>query len=1740
MIKRLLYIFLLASSTLMAQSGTNKWIDYTKPYFKFPVLEDGMYKITKAAFANAGLLAISTEKIQVFARGEEQYIYVEDGGDQQFDDGDYILVYGKKNDGYFDNQLYDTAVDNPNPYYSLYNDTIYYFVTYSNSTNTKRYDQDIDNNFGAHSPSPYFTFTDYKSYHSQYSGGTTNSVKTYYPKYTRGEGWVGPSIRFHGDNVFLDSIETPHYNSAGGLPTFELTVSGLTNDPSLIGDHTFKLYYNDILQVDSTYEGHHSLSLNYTIPANKWGSRSRIKLVADPTTSYSEDRSAVGYIKVTYPRSFNMENATSMFMKVYNGTNKALLEISNFNAQNSEAYLFDLTNHLKISILKSGNLYKALVPNTVANSKDCFLTSDAACITINSLEPVNGTSKFFTNYKDSSLTHFNYDYYIISTKEFSAETQAYKTYRNSSGYKATVVDVDELYLQYADGIKKHPLAIRNFAKDMVKNWGIAPPKYFFLVGKSVQPGHPDNVNNSNSISLSSRQNAANYALNKVPTYGHPGSDVYLTSQISDTAHYESEIPIGRISVTTGAEVLEYLAKVKEYETAPTAFWMKRVMHFGGGNDIGQGNTFAAYLNEFKATIEDTLYGGKVNTYLKNTTDPLQMNLSDSIRANINDGTSLMTFFGHAYGTGFDQNIDGPSAYNNQGKYPLILANSCLIGNIHLPTTNSGSEQWVFEPQKGAIGFLASVSLGIPDQLHAYSGFFYKNLSLKHYGEGLGNLVRHTVIDVQNTDKVFGYTTAAIQDVCMLMTLHADPAIVLNTHAKPDYTIYGPNGLSQPMVTINPIQVSTQDEKFTITAVISNIGKAIGDSIDIRLIRKFPTGSQDSIYIQRIAGVRFQSTVTFTLPVDILNGVGINHFTLDVDCYYKVDELDDVSNNTYSFDLNIKSADISPIYPYNYAIVPTKATPLKASTSDPLAISRKYVFQIDTCKNFNSPSLYTTSITSGGGVVELDPTQDPALYLFYNKFPTVTTLAAPTVFFWRVSLDSSYTHAFNWKNSSFQYVQNKSGWGQAHFQQWEENNFNFLSANPVSRKFSFLNHVRELYVQTSGYAGSTGYVSNLWRLDGSLKGYWKWSYDNDARSTTNLLQVAVIDHTTLEPWEVNFTPDYNQINSKGEDLLNAPPYGQYTYWYQTACNDQGPKGNYFDGINDLIDAAQDSDYIAIYTYRQSNFKDLFNNRGAEGAKFKVNMQDLGADVDSLSKFATNCEAYPYIIIAQKGNPSFAKQTWGINDYTEISVTADLQNFLKTGSVKSSLIGPSKGWNAFYWEANTDEAGNYKDTLRVNVYGVDNNSNEVLIHSYIGAQGSDLKFDTIANAATYQFIRLEAFLIDDSLHTPYQLKRWQIVFDEIPELALNAKVNYTINADSLQEGNNLRVTIAITNTSTANADSVQVVYWFVNNNTTKGLTYRMLPPLAAGQTYIDTFYVNTMGINGDNRFWYEVNPYTGPKPWQIEQYHFNNILDLPFKVYPDKQNPLLDVAFDGIHILNGDIVKPHPHVSIALKDENPYLLLDQKGLFTIKINRLTSGGLVDSTYTLDTTQYQLVKAGTANDNRCVITFDGDFWKAGKYELIVKAIDRSANKSGDGDGTSEYRIQFEVVLKSTITEVLNWPNPFTTSTQFVFTLTGSEIPDDFRIEIMNISGKIVKQITKEDIGPINIGRNITQYKWNGTDDFGDPLGNGVYLYRVVARINGQNIEKREVNISTDSGPGTLESEYFKQGWGKLYIMR
>ncbi len=325
-----------------------------------------------------------------------------------------------------------------------------------------------------------------------------------------------------------------------------------------------------------------------------------------------------------------------------------------------------------------------------------------------------------------------------------------------------------------------------------------------------------------------------------------------------------------------------------------------------------------------------------------------------------------------------------------------------------------------------------------------------------------------------------------------------------------------------------------------------------------------------------------------------------------------------------------------------------------------------------------------------------------------------------------------------------------------------------------------------------------------------------------------------------------------------------------------------------------------------------------------------------------------------------------------------------------------------------------------------------------------------------------------------------------------------------------------------------DSVLVRYFLINNQNivVPVADKRMRAHPASDVLLLDTLKLSTLGLAGLNSLWVEINPKdstTGIYD-QLEQHHFNNFAHIFFYVQSDVTNPVLDVTFDGVHIMDGDIVSAKPEILVRLKDENQFLEMNDPSNFELYLTKPNSEihKIIPIHYN-DSIQWVPAELP---DNSCEIKFQPNFVQDGVYKLKVRAWDASQNKSGKND----YDITFEVVNKASVTEVFNYPNPFSTSTRFVFELTGSEVPDHFEIQILTVTGKLVKVITQDDIGNLHIGRNITDYAWDGTDMYGDPLGNGIYFYRVITRLNGETIDKRV----------TGAEQYFRKGFGKMYLMR
>ncbi|HIE15902.1 MAG TPA: hypothetical protein EYP69_03145 [Bacteroidales bacterium] len=1607
---QLTLLIILSNFHISAQTYGNEWIDYNQTYFKIAVYKKGIYKITKQMLDQSGFptTTINPKNIQLFYRGEEQPIYIKGEDDFIFDANDYILFYGVPNDGWLDSAMFEHPEEQTNPYYSLINDTATYFLTWKTDTSVKkRFLIDNDTSFSAFSSATYCTTEQINNYTGSYYFGSDLA------NYASGEGWFDSQTFSNATSTKTIDLNGLYNNN--GTVNFEICVVGVPNSDVVSGVwHELLIDINSINYVDTIFNGYEIIRENINIPANQLAIPVSVNLTSAFNGSVA-DRQTLAYIKVTYPHNFDIYGQQVFSFTINNATvqNKNKLIFSNFGGGN-QSWLFDLTNAIMVPV----NSGQALLPNGV-EPHYCYLTSDDAIEEVQSLSKVTFT--------DFSVTEKNSDYIIITNKKIWQGATDYSNYREASGYSVLLVDVDELYDQFAYGIKKHSLSIRNFINYIINQYD-SIPKAMFLLGKSIH-------------TYLMRHDATYYEQCLVPTYGDPASDNLFTAGLNGT-YYDLAIPIGRLSATTNDEVEVYLQKVIAYENNVPDAWMKYILHFGGGSDAAQQAQFAGFLSDYEHIIEDTLFGGFVSTFLKNSSQPMQITETDSIANLINNGISLMTFFGHGSTSGFDQNIDLPDAFNNYNKYPFILTGSCFAGDIHLPLPKHLSEDWILIQNKGAIGFWATASQGYINPLNTILTEIYKQITYKNYHKTIGKQIQETFTSVTDIHDL--YLLKTVWDY----TLHGDPAIVINSFTKPDLTINSAD------ITLIPDYVSSLIDSFDVRVIVTNIGMTTTDTFVVELQRTYSDGNTD-IAQKILAGCNFKDTILVRLPVSTINGTGINSLCVVVDIMNQIDELNE-NNNDACIDFYVHSTDIYPVYPYEYAIYPNDTVTLKASSGDPFMQEEDIIFQLDTSDSY-SPPLFETTITTTGGVI---------------SWHLPLTMTDSMVYYWRVG--KLGTNHYN--ESSFIYIPDKTGWSQAHFFQFKNNDFQFIDYNRFGRSFDFISTPKLLHAHNIGSVGSADFLNVKYDIDGN--GDYSCCGANDA------IILAVFDSLTLEPW----TSDMQDFGHR--DYPKCYSRSRPDYYFVFSTDSQS-----LENMASFINAVPDSNYLLAMSWRNGHFQSWPENA-------YLSFENLGA-----SNIRFIQDNIPYIFFAQKGNVTSAHWQEGTNA-TDI---VDLYQYLPTnfyyGNINSVKIGPSIHWNSFHWREHSEENPT-NDSVFVEIKGLDLSGNETILMPHISIDSLDIyNLSDSIDALQYPYLKLRFFTFDDSTRSASQIDRWQLIYDEVPETAINPKKGFYLSEDTVSEGNLIYFAVATENISPYDMDSLLVAYWLLDaSNSIHLLELKRLPPHPSGSILIDTIAVNTLNFKGRNRLRVEynpVNPFTGTYD-QLEQYHFNNIAEIHFTVEKDITNPILDVSFDGRHILDGEIVSAKPIISIKLKDENKYLLLNDTSLFAVYLTSL-SDMMEERIYFRDSLGNKIMDffPATTPENSCEIIFQPHL-SNGMYALRVQAKDISDNESGDND----YYITFKVVTSPSITNVYTYPNPFSTGTHFVFNLTGTEVPQQFYIRIFSATGKLVKTINLNKVENIHIGPNYTDYMWDGTNDQGGKVNPGLYIYQITVKLNGENL--------------------------------
>lgn len=1655
--KRLVsYILLLFTLPLAAQINGNEWIDYSRPHYKFPITETGIYRITYQDLqaANIPLATIQPNDFRIFARGQEIPIYIPNAADNSFDNGDFIEFYARGNDGWLDTALYGSRAQQPNPYYSLINDTIFYFLSWRSGAN-QRYQEFNDIGFGNYFSASYVWKEAVTSFNNLYYDGEPSSGGATSPYYTPEEGWMGPVLNL-GQSRNLSISMLGHIN--GGPPvTLEAKVAGASN-PSQNPDHHVQFQASSFT-LDTVFEGYQLIEINRQVSSvHFFDGINTIAFKSIDDLNADVERTAPAYLKITYPRRLNFSNLNELefWVEDNQSQNASLLEVTAF-VGGSQPVLYDLTNRKRIRVVQTLQNYKAIVPNS-GGLKKCILLNPNQVKSISPLQPVSSTARF-TNYA-ASITDSTF--LILTHPQLYAEATTYAAYRRSQGRTVEIVEVTNLYDQYAYGIPAHPLALRNFVQEGLTSWPF-PPTHALLLGKSVG-------------AKAHRKSTSAQAANLVPTMGNPPADNMLFAGLNDNAIVPA-VPLGRVSARNPNEVDIYLDKLIEYETAPRADWMKEALHFAGGRYEGEANIYEGYLNSYQQDFEGPFYGGRVRLFRKSSSAPFQTSLADSVRSLINGGVSLMTFFGHASANdGFDISIDTPDKLQNKGKYPLMLANSCFTGNYHQATSISTGEDYVLERNKGAIGYIATGNLGYAFYLNRYSGKFYDLLTRDHYGESVGEIMRLTSkqIATQNPND-------QLRRVALEMSLQGDPALVLNPLPKRDYR------LQSSKLFITPEEVTTELDSFKIRVLAENIGKAEDDTVYLTLRRSFPNSvKSDTLYVREIQGLYYQSFVEFTLPIDAFTDVGENDFTLIIDPFDQLEEASEF-NNRLDFTVLIRSGEITPVFPYDQAIIGYFSPKLVASTAYVFEEAKSYIFELDTDPTFGSPNKESSTINSVGGTLTWQP-------------ELLETMPDSAVYFWRVSKLPAPGEAYNWKTRSFQYLPNRSGWSQQAFTQFEKNNYLFLERNESAQRFNFTDNVKELSVFTKSSPTVSEAFSVRYAVDADLR-------ERNACGPQPGFLIAVLDSLSLESWETpyngqnpnNYFGQANADNYCGADRQRAEKYflfRQNDPLQMTAMRDF------------LLNVIPNGNFIVLYTWQNVDYRQIWQ----QDTTVLSALRTLGSSlIDSLNNFES------FIFTCKKGDLSSVEEVKGFSSTDAIDLTRNLVTSADFGIITSPPIGGGQQWSQFFYHIQEEET---TDQIELSLYGINQAvSNEDLLWQSNNLDPDSL-YDVPQGTEQYKQLRFVLRVEDQQFQTPPQLRVWQMYYQIYPELAFAPNVYANIPADTVDRGQPFTFEMAYVNPSSVGSDSVEIMYQVQDaNGLLKESKTFTLSPLAAFEQDTLKLSISTNLLSGRNRLFLELNP----SKTQDEQHSFNNKADYSFSVKGDQLNPLMEVTFDGRRIMNRELVSAKPEIVIQLEDDNQFLALDDTSSFSIYL-RKPSGK--EELVNFSQNDRILFTPASLPANKARVQYLPELTQDGIYQLRISARDKSGNEIGQND----YAIEFEVINRSTVSYLLNYPNPFSTSTRFVFTLTGSSVPDQIQIQIMTITGKIVKHIDQFELGPVHIGKNMTEYAWDGKDDYGDQLANGVYLYRVKMKISGNTIEHRNSVID----------QFFKEDFGKMYLLR
>ncbi|WP_341226977.1 C25 family cysteine peptidase [uncultured Arcticibacterium sp.] len=846
----LLLLFPILSSFGQSQFG-NDWINYDQEYWKITVSADGVYELPVADLVSSGFDAnVNLANVQLFYMGKEMAIQVVEAEGAL---SDKIIFYGERNKGDLDSLVYRPSDARMNVNQSLFSDESSYFLTVGSSNGKRMEVLDYAENPNAN----YYIKRALVSFEEQYSFNNSLGLLPILQQsyFESGEGWSGSIISADSSSSFTVPL-SGFFQGTNFTPKLSFKLNGRSRTP-----HKILYALNGVIQSDTLiFDSFEEVSKDIEFSSGMLFD-GNLNIEFHPISQGDFDWYSVTYLDFYYPRDIAYAESEQSF-KSQKGFNYPL-----------KSGVWDISDLWNVKTYES---------------KEGMFSSQKNALNFYNSAPRNVKKIENVNFRE--IVANDYNYIIISPESLEEGSSAYAAYRASTvggAYKTLVISPTELFNQFTYGLRS-PVAITRMADLLLQ--GSSAPKFLFLLGRGVS--FPDGLK-------------ANQALDLVPSFGYPGSDVLLTAGTGGESEDVAGMPTGRLNVTTNAQILTYLDKVKETEAAPRGqAWKKRFLHLSGGKDAFEISSLARTLDNIKQQAIDKFWAADVKSARKQSLEEVE---NIDISEELNEGVGMITFAGHGSANVIDLNIgycsDLSRGFDNKGKYPLMFFNGCGVGNVFYrydPLTTD----WLLTPDKGAIAVFANSfwSYLLPTQLYLNRLYDKLFVDSKTIGLTLGEIQQAV-----NRDLDILKSNVFVKANMHQMILQGDPAIKMFAMEAPDFA------LSDDGFLINSEDASkniNESDSIFIKAVVSNYGRYDENTVfNTKLIVE--RGEESNSYDFPTQAIGRKDTLAFKIP----NLSGITKISLSLnDASARLNELS-FENNDYSlvFD-NWQAAGTTSIYP----------------------------------------------------------------------------------------------------------------------------------------------------------------------------------------------------------------------------------------------------------------------------------------------------------------------------------------------------------------------------------------------------------------------------------------------------------------------------------------------------------------------------------------------------------------------------------------------------------------------------------------------------------------------------------------------------------------------------------------------------------------------------------------------------------------------------------------------------------